>query len=243
MRKLLLGSSAILFILFLWQLNAVRIGNAYLFPFPKDVFITLLSLLGSFTTYQIIFASFQRLITAIFLASLFGVVLGLLAGIKPAISDFFSPVVTSLRTLPVASVIVVILILYGQSLSLYIISFLMLFPILYEATRQGVLNIDSTLLEALTLERRRMVYEIRNIYLPLSYPFIKTGLLQSIGIGFKVLVMAEFIAQSPISIGRALYLGRVNIQYEQVFAWTIIIIFIVSIIEFGVNHLNKNLQK
>lgn len=239
MRKISLSFVAVLFIVILWQWNSQRIDNAFIFPYPADVFKTLFTLLMSANTYIVILSSFQRLIISIGIASILGISFGLIAGIKPFIAEVLSPVVTSLRTLPVASVIVVILILYGQSNSLYIITFLMLFPILYEATRQGVLNIDKSLVEALSLERRRVVYELFNIYLPLSVPFIKTGLLQSIGIGFKVLVMAEFIAQSPVSIGRALYLGRVNIQYEQVFAWTIIIIIIVSAIEIIVNRLKR----
>ena len=239
MRKSLVGFIAVLLVIILWQWNAIRIDNSFIFPYPIDVYQELISLLTSIRTYEIIFASFQRLLLAITIALIFGVLLGLISGIVPILAELLSPIVTSLRTLPVASVIVVILILYGQSYSLYVITFLMLFPILYEATRQGVLNIDSTLIEALSLEKRRYFFEIIWIYFPLSIPFIKTGLLQSIGIGFKVLVMAEFIAQSPVSIGRALYLGRVNIQYEQVFAWTIIIIFIVSIIEMGVNRLKR----
>ena len=239
MRKSLVGFIAVLFVVLLWQWNAVRIDNSFIFPYPIDVYQELISLLTSIRTYEIILASFQRLLLAIAIALMFGVLLGLISGIVPILAELLSPIVTSLRTLPVASVIVVILILYGQSYSLYVITFLMLFPILYEATRQGVLNIDDTLIEALSLEKRRYFFEIVWIYFPLSIPFIKTGLLQSIGIGFKVLVMAEFIAQSPVSIGRALYLGRVNIQYEQVFAWTIIIIFIVSIIEMGVNRLKR----
>lgn len=239
MRKTLLGLLTICSILVLWQLNALRIDNRFLFPYPADVFNTLLSLLSSFETYRIIFYSFRRLILAMSIATLLGVSLGLVAGVKTPIDELLKPIVTSLRTLPVASIIVVILILYGQSLSLYIITFLMLFPILYEATKQGVKNIDITLKEALRLEQNSAYLHLTKIYLPLALPFVKTGLLQSVGIGFKVLVMAEFIAQSPVSIGRALYLGRVNIAYEEVFAWTIIIIFLVTIIEFFVNKLKN----
>ena len=239
MRKYVLGVFSVLIIVILWYLNALRINNSYLFPFPRDVLVALVNLLSTFETYRIILTSFGRLVTAILVASLLGIILGLISGIKPILSELLNPIVTSLRTLPVASVIVVILILYGQTQSLYIISFLMLFPVLFEATRQGVINIESALLEALQLERRRPIYELLVVYLPLSMPFIKTGLLQSIGLGFKVLVMAEFIAQSPVSIGRALYVGRVNIQYEIVFAWTIIIIVLVTIIEVFVNKLKK----
>ncbi len=242
MKKYLLGLITLGFITFLWHLNALRIDNHYLFPYPIDIFRTLIRLVSDANTYIIIGYSFRRLFISIMFASSFAILLGLFAGLKSWVSDLLNPIVTSLRTLPVASVIVVILILYGQSLSLYIITFLMLFPIIFEATKQGVINIDKSLIEALTLEKRRHFLELFYIYLPLSSSYIKTGFLQSIGLGFKVLVMAEFIAQSPMSIGRALYLGRINIQYDVVFAWTIIIIVLVTIIEHVVNRLKKSVS-
>ena len=235
MRKTILGFVTLLIITIFWYLNALRVNNAYLFPYPLDIIRTLWNLLITPNTYAILFFSFRRLLISIVLASTLAIILGLFAGIKGWFADLLNPIVTALRTLPVASIIVVILILYGQFLSLYIITFLMLFPIIYEATKQGVLNIESSLIEALELEQRRPIIEVLYIYLPLSTSYIKTGFLQSIGLGFKVLVMAEFIAQSPMSIGRALYLGRINIQYDVVFAWTIIIIILVTFIEYWVN--------
>ncbi|MGM0436589.1 MAG: hypothetical protein ACQEQA_06005, partial [Bacillota bacterium] len=50
-------------------------------------------------------------------------------------------------------------------------------------------------------------------------------------LGFKVLVMSEFIAQSDVSIGRMLYEGRITLDYESVFAWTLLIVFVVFVIE------------
>lgn len=240
MKKIVFGSITIVLIIIFWQLNALRIDNKFLFPYPVDVINTLYHLLTSIETYRIIIYSFFRLLIAISSATLLGIMLGIIAGLNDWFAYLLNPLITSLRTLPVASVIVVILILYGQSFSLYIITFLMLFPIIFESTKQGVLNIDSSLIEALRLEEKQIKKHIFNIYLPLSKPFIKTGLLQSVGIGFKVLVMAEFIAQSPISIGQALYLGRINLDYAQVFAWTIIIIVLVTSIELFINKIKYN---
>ncbi len=238
--KLLLGILSVVLLIIIWQFAAFRVANRFLLPYPIDVWHALINILLKGETYRIILHSFARLLTAMTLATLVGVCLGLLGGFNRFIDYFFRPLVTSLRTVPVASIIVVILILYGSRTSLYIITFVMLFPIIYEATKQGVLNIDRSLIEALSLEEERKAYVLRHLYFPLSMPFIKTGLLQSIGLGFKVLVMAEFIAQSPVSIGNALYRGRINLEYANVFAWTIIIIFIVIIIEQCVNKLKTH---
>jgi NitT/TauT family transport system permease protein len=56
-------------------------------------------------------------------------------------------------------------------------------------------------------------------------------MFQSIGLGFKVIVMAEFISQARRGIGRELHDASISIEYVQVFAWTIIMIIIVVIFE------------
>ncbi len=240
MKKASLGFLSVVIFIIIWQVSAFRVSNRFLLPYPVDVLRALIDILLTASTYRIIAHSFYRLLTAIVLAALAGVSLGLLGGFNRHVDYFFRPLVSALRTVPVASIIVVILILYGSRTSLYIITFVMLFPILFEATKQGVLNINRSLIEALSMEAERKGYALLHLYLPLSMPFIKTGLLQSIGLGFKVLVMAEFIAQSPVSIGNALYVGRVNLEYADVFAWTAIIIVIVIAIEQLVNKLKTN---
>ena len=231
MKKTSLGLLAVALFILVWTVASLRVDNRLLLPAPTDVLSALGRLLSTPQTYRILLSSFMRLLSAVVLGTGVGVTIGLLAGILPNVDAFFKPLVTSLRTVPVASVIVVILILYGSQTSLYIITFLMLFPILYEATRQGVLNIDPSLKEAYRLETQRWWLGAVKFYLPLTLPFIKTGLLQSLGLGFKVLVMAEFVAQSPVSIGQALYISRISLAYDEVFAWTIIIIGLVLSLE------------
>jgi NitT/TauT family transport system permease protein len=238
MKKILFGSLMIFLILLIWELYALRVNNIYIFPTVTHVFNALLTLLSDKSTYMIIVNSFTRLIISMILAGGIGIGLGLLAGQCYCVDYFLNPIVVSLRTLPVASVIIIILILFARNNALFVITFLMLFPIIYEAAKQGVLHIDKNLKDALLLEQVHFIYKQFYIVLPLSFPYIKTAILQSIGLGFKVLVMAEFISQADNSIGRALYFGSISINYANVFAWTIILIVIVTIIENLVKKLN-----
>ncbi len=223
---------SVLLLLVVWYAYALFIDNVFILPKPTQVFIELFDLLRNISTYTIILSSFQRLFIAITIASTLGIIFGLLAGGYRRIAAFLHPLVTTLRSLPVASIIVILLILSRDRTSaIYTITFLMIFPIIFESTKQGVLNIDTSIKQALDLEPHRRIKILRYIYLPLAFPYIKTGFLQSIGLGFKVLVMAEFIAQTDNSIGKTLYISSTSIYYETVFAWTIIIIVIVLMIE------------
>ncbi len=226
-------------LLIVWQLYAFYVGNAILFPGPLKVGKTVFDLLSQLSTYKVIGFSILRLLISISIALISGISLGFLGGLSEKIHLFLTPFVSGLRSLPVASLIAVILVLYANEVAIFVIGFLVLFPIIYEATKEGVKNIDPQLKAALKLEPNSIILTFFAFHFPLAFPYIKTGLLQSIGLGFKVLVMAEFIAQTQNSIGRSLNIGRINFQYDVVFAWTIIIIIIVYVFELAVSKLQS----
>ncbi len=242
MKRTVIGCITISVCVGLWQLYANAIDNHYILPPPMQVGQRLIELLRTPQTYHIIVASIRRLMVSISFAMIPGIFFGLLAGRMTTIDYALRPLVTTLRTLPVASVIVIVMILVGSPITLYVIAFLMLFPLVYEASKQGVLSIDTSINEALSLESSKRFAFMYSIDLPLAFPYIKTAFLQSFGLGFKVLVMAEFITQAPSSIGRALYDGTISIYYDTVFAWTLILIVIVTIIENGFHRLKSNLK-
>jgi NitT/TauT family transport system permease protein len=239
MKKYIFGSLSIISILVLWQILTITIGNTYIFPSPLKVFSTFFILLKTLSTYEIIFLTLSRLIIALIIAILLGIALGLLSSNFSFLKDFLHPIVQMLRSLPVASIIVIILILVGNKTSLYIITFLMIFPIVYQATLSGVENISTDLKDSITLEPKHKMHIMFQIQLPLAWPYIKTAFFQSLGLGFKVIVMAEFISQTTKGIGNELYQGSISINYELVFAWTIIIIILVMLMEYFIKLIRK----
>ncbi|PAT01957.1 hypothetical protein CI105_03615 [Candidatus Izimaplasma bacterium ZiA1] len=227
-----LSTLSVFILILIWQLYSIKINNSIIMPQPFDVLETLWELLISLKTYSIILATFKRLFITIGISTLLGLSLGLISGMHYQLEAFLKPIVVSLRTLPVISIIVIVLILYGNVFSLYIITFLLLFPIIYQAELDGVKHIDPLLISVLKLECNRCSPRgIRMVYLPLSLPFLRTGIIQSAGLGIKILVVAEYISQAKVSIGREIYLGRINLEYNLVFAWSIILIIVVLLVE------------
>ena len=239
MKKLILYASSVILLALLWQLRAYQIQNPLIFPYLDAIFTSLYELLLDLSTYHIILMSLMRLLIAFILASIIGIALGLIGGINASFNHFLTPLISGLRSLPVASLIVIFLMLYGPNRAIYIIVFLMIFPIVYEASRRGVLSIDPAITQALKLEPLRPLKKIILMHLPLALPNIKSGAIQSIGLGFKVLVMAEFIGQAQNSIGRMIYIGRINLDYGLVIAWTIIIILLVLSLEILVHNIEE----
>jgi len=201
-------------------------------PSPDDVLQRISSMVVDGETYTVLFTSLARLFLSLIMATILGVSLGLLSGTNDKIESFFKPIIVTIRTLPVISIIVVVLIIFGNVTTLYIISLLLLVPLIYQAELDGIKNIDQSLIDVLRLDTDNIgKVVIKNVYIPLTVPFLRSALIDAVGLGFKVLVVAEYIAQTNVSIGRTIYMNKVNLDFTGVFAWTVILLFFVLLIE------------
>jgi len=207
------------------------VGNEFLLPGPLAVLAALFMIVTEAGNLAAIGATLLRLALAMAIALGAGLFSGVFAGMKPGIAHFLKPIVTLLRTVPVISIVVIVLIVFGFRTTPYIITFLMIFPLIHQAVYEGIRNIDPELIDVYRLEDNRFFSGLWNCYLPLIFNEIKTALLQSAGLGIKVLVMAEYLAQTQRSIGNMLYLEKVNLRFDYVFAWTLVLILIAVILE------------
>jgi len=227
---------SIFFLFLVWIIASAIVGNDLLLPNPQAVFIAFGKIFIDTDSLSVIFSTILRLLVGLLVASFFGFLLGVIAGFKENIAKFLNPLVTILRTIPVISITVILLIMFGFSLTPYIITFLMLFPLIYQGTYGAITNIDRELIDVYKLEDNNFFTGLTHCYLPLISKDIRTALLQSLGLGIKVLVMAEYLAQTKNSIGEELYLAKVNLQYDEVFAWTLLLILLALLFELLIHH-------
>jgi NitT/TauT family transport system permease protein len=154
-----------------------------------------------------------------------------------------NPIVTVLRTIPVIALTVILLIVAGSKLTPYYITFFMLFPLIYQAVYGAITNIDKELIDVYRLEDNHFISGLTHCYIPLISTNIRTALLQSLGLGLKVMIMAEFLAQTDNSIGKAISFAKVNLAYDEIFAWTLLLIVIAVLFELLINHYKPITEK
>ena len=226
------GSFITIFMLFIiWVLASLIIDNAIIMPSPYATFKAFFAIFTHSEGIEVIAMTLFRLLIALFFATASGVLLGVVSGLNPPLRLALRPVVTLLRTVPVISIVVILLIVFGFSLTPYLITFLMIFPLIFQTITDGIENLDKELVDVFKLEDNDPMDAIRYCYLPLIGPQIKSAMLQAAGLGIKVLVMAEYLAQTKDSVGNALYLAKVNLNYDEVFAWTLILILLAVVLE------------
>lgn len=230
-------SLGILAILLVWLFASIIVNNPIILPKISETFKALSDLLSQITTYKTILYTFIRVLIAIALGLIIGITLGVLSALHPWLYHFLTPLIKIMRVLPVASIILILLIMFGQNgfnditFAPIIVALLLIIPIVFEGVYRGITSVDQDLIDVARLDASNNWSLIFNSYLPLVRKEIETALYQSIGLGIKVMVMAEYISQTQTSIGKALLDAKTFLEYDYVFAWTFILIVLCILIE------------
>ena len=136
-----------------------------------------------------------------------------------------------------------IIIIFSANMAPYIISFLLIIPLMTEGLKDGIDRLDKNLMDDLALHEISFFEKLKMVYIPLVMPTIILTLLQTFGLGFKVMIMGEYFAQTKNSMGLVLNIAKSNLWMDEVLAWTILIVLVVSIIEILINIFNKKRNK
>lgn len=207
------------------------VDNDIVFPHPNTTISTFFSLLGDIKTYEALGNTLLSLLISLTISFIIGLVFGILAGISVNIRTFLKPWITIMRSFPLAAIIIIILIIVGFDNTPYIVTTFVIAPIIYEGVAAGISNIDQTLIDTYRLESKVNFKIIKSVYLPLISSSLKAAFTSAVGLGIKVLIMAEFLAGSSNSLGYAIKPAADNLDYHEVYAYCILIIITVLIIE------------
>ena len=225
------GCAAVIFWLGIWFLLAAAVDNRILLASPPETGKRVLSLLGEKEFYITVGISLLR-IGGGFTA---GLALGLLlaaAGCRfLLLEELLAPLMGLMKTVPVASFAVLLLIWWGSSGLAAAVCLLVVLPNVYVNTLEGLKNMDVQLLEMAEVFRLPFRSRFFYIYRPQLKPFLWGSLKVSLGMCWKAGVAAEVIGIPAHSIGERLYLSKVYLDTAGVFAWTAVVVLISTLLE------------
>ncbi len=208
----------------LWQVAAVIVNNDILLAGPVEVGGALLKLMAGTGFYQVCLASLGRILTGFVLAFVLGVLLGALCYRFSVAKELFEPILSVMKSVPVASFVVLLLIWQGaDNLSVWI-SFFVVLPNACVSTENGLKSVDFRLKEMAEVfcmdGWKKAVY----IYRPAVANYLISGMEISIGMAFKSGAAAEVIGMPEYSIGERIYMSKIYLDTPGLFAWTLALI-------------------
>ena len=222
---------AAIFWIGIWQIASMWLGQEILLASPASVIRKLGELAVTADFWKSILFSFERLVLGFLLALILGGIFAVLSSLFRALIILLEPLVTVIKSTPVASFIILCLIwIPSRNLSVFI-SFLMVLPVVYTNLLEGIERTDRKLLEMAEVfgvgPARRICY----IYLSQILPYLLTACRLALGLCWKAGVAAEVIGVPTGSIGEKLYHAKIYLNTPDLFAWTIVIIVISFLFE------------
>lgn len=217
---------AVLLWLLLWEIVARFIGQEILLVSPVIVLLKFFELIITAQFWQSIAFSFVRIIGGFFLALLVGILLAGLSSVSTIVRELTAPLISVIKAMPVASFIILLLIWVSSRNLSFIISFLMVLPVVYTNMLEGIRRVDGQLLEMAEVFQVSVFKKFRYIYLSQLMPYFKSACSLSLGLCWKAGVAAEVIGIPNGSIGEKLYEAKVYLETPDLFAWTLTIVLL-----------------
>lgn len=214
-----------------WQAASMAVGSALLLPSPAAVLVRLAALLPDGGFWRAVWFSFCRIAGGFGAALVLGTALAFAAGRWPVVDVLLRPYVLVIKSVPVASFIILALIwLSSRTLPLFIAA-LMVFPPVYLNVLEGIRRTDASPLEMARVFRVPFSRTLRGVYLPQVLPYFRSAVSAALGLCWKAGTAAEVIALSSGSIGEKLYNAKIYFQTADLFAWTAAIVLISAAFE------------
>lgn len=222
---------AVVFWLIIWQLGAMTLNQSIILVSPVQVLVRLAQLIITADFWGVIAYSLCRIVLGFIAGIVFGTLLAALSARFCHFEELIAPAMLAVQSMPVASFIILALILFSSRNLAVLISFLMVLPIIYSSVLEGIRTADHQLLEMAKLFRIPPQRCIRYVYLPQVMPYFRSACGSALGLCWKAGIAAEVIGMPRGSIGERLQQAKVYLDTPDLFAWTLVIVAISLVFE------------
>ncbi|NKJ49127.1 hypothetical protein CIC12_20795 [Burkholderia sp. SG-MS1] len=179
-----------------WWVASSRAGALY-FPPLRDVLERFVSIWSGdhFRTYLV--PSLVELAIGVVLSVVLGITIGTILGISPRLRRDVSPITEFGRSIPMAAVIPIPLLLLGPGIRMDVILvvFVTIFPILI-ATCDGVRAVDPVAIQTARVYGLNGRQTLRQVILPAAMPQMFSGIRVALSIGIAAVIIVGMVGGS-----------------------------------------------
>lgn len=215
----------------IWTIAVKAIKNDYILPALSDILKATGELFSKKVFYTSFLNSFLRVIKAFVISFIFAGCLAVAAKLLPILQKILAPIVTALRALPTMAIILILLVWSTPKQAPVIVAFLALFPMLYTGTLTALSTVDKRLVEMCKVYHVPIRKQIFNMYLPIASSYILREASAGLAFSLKLVVSAEILANTYISLGGLLQLSRIYLETAEMFALSLLVIAVGLILE------------
>lgn len=215
-------------LIILWKVISLWVGKPIIIPSPEETMVALIRIVKDPESIVAVYNTLKRIVIGFSITSISSILLGVMAGFYEPLYYGLKPIVTIFKAIPTMAVILLAIIWLESEFAPILVGLLVAFPLLYENVVQGIVNIDSDLIEMAKVYKVGQGKMIREIYLPSIKSYLLAGVSTALGLMVKIVIAAEVLSQPRISIGTSFQIEKANLNTAGVFAWSIIAILMAA---------------
>ena len=205
-------------------------NDRLVFPDVIEILRAFFRLITTPHTYVLIWTTLRHLLISLAVSTLIGVPVGLAQGFSDFVRTLFKPLMVMLRSIPMVVLVVIIMVLTKYERVPVIGTSLILIPIISEAACEGCRRIDPELIDVYRLNSGFNLRVLFSVYLPMMAGYLKQAYISSVGMGVKLVVSTEYLVQTRNSLGKAVNSSVYFNEYEDIYAYALIMILLVVLV-------------
>ncbi len=216
----------------IWKTAAVNM-HPLILPGPEKTFQALREIWRTGELLSNISITLKRTMIGYGSSVVAGILFALLLNKSSLINRALRPLITVIQATPPVVWVALAVTWFGiaDDLTPIFLIFVVSLPVIFINIYQGLSGLDSELLEMAILYQSSEWKIVKDIYLPALLPAFVSALSIGFAFAWKASVFAEFIGSSS-GVGFALSMANNNLQTAKLFAWTIILIIFMLLVEY-----------
>ena len=226
----------------LWGIAAL-IGKPLLLPTPPAILSRFFALAVTAEFWGAILSSLGRVLAGLMIGVAVGALLGIATHFFPVATVLIRPLLTVVRSTPVASFVILIWSFTGSKALPLVIAALMILPIVADELSTGLSKADPALGEVASLYRLSPWRQFLVFRLPAAMPYFFGAVVTSVGFAWKAGIAAEILAATAGSIGKEIYFSRLYFETDDLWAWTLTVILLSLILELTVKKALRSIER
>ena len=243
MKRILKYSLIVLFWLGLWWAASAIINLPLILPSPINVLIKLGQMSATQMFWRVMLISAIRVLIGIVVSYVLAFFLALLCHRVKFLYDFFMPAISVIKTTPVTSFILIAFVLIHRDLIPGLIAALIVFPVVFSNTIEGLHAARPELLETAKAYNLTFLDRAKCIWVPTLRPFMISAAGASVGLAIKAGIAAEVLICPEVSVGKYIFNAKQNMEYIELFAWTVAIVIFSYLLDIAFKLVLKRVKR
>ncbi len=218
----------------LWTIPSYLVGDALILPTPPEVIKRFGELLTMPSFWASMLTSLARVLGGAVGATALAVACAALGARFRFVRTLLYPFNEVVKATPIVSFIFLAYIIFGRNIGILpvFITMLIVFPVVYVALLDALMNVDRTLVEVSEVFGCSRGEKLRYLWIPTALNSFVTAASTALGLGWKSGIAAEALVNTPTlqGIGSDIAQAKTYIETVDQFAYTLAIIAVSIVI-------------